>query len=362
VILTASGHSACKLRRDGAHLGHRLDDVGAGPLGDLEGQGRLTVDPGKARGIVERPSHGRDIPEGHDSSTPDEDRHFHDVLEVLDQAWHGQDDPSHPGLDCTRRDEAVVPGDLPDQFVEGDVVGLEDGRIDQDLHELDPPPADVDLEHPRQPLDRRLQVLGETVQGPFGHRAGEDRRDDGKERRVDLRHSQVAGVCGQLPSDPVNRIADIAQRLLGVTARGELERDAGRAFGGEALHPLEPRDRAELLLHRFDQQAFGVGRTDPVDPCRDVEKGEWNLGIGFFRDGDVGIGADGEDHGQRQGDDTAARECAVDERVHGAVSCTCGRTVSPSLTKPCPTVIRRTVSGRPVTHMPSISARTISIG
>ena len=47
--------------------------------------------------------------------------------------------------------------------------------------------------------------------------------------------------------------------IVDIAARGEFELHAGKALGRLGAHFLEPFDRGEFGLHRFEQQPFGIG-------------------------------------------------------------------------------------------------------
>ena len=233
--------------------------------------------------VFEGAPDGGHIAEGHDRVAAHLDRHRHHVLQVFDQARHLEHDPADTGFDGARRDQAVVALDLADQLVEGQVVGLEHGRVDQDFQKLEPlarryrPPA-------RPPDLRSLPASVSARSFRVRSGTGPDRMAVmiGKSAVLISVIVMSRASSGRSPCDAVGRLAHLVQRFLDVAAGGEFKLDAGEPFGCIGLHLSAARRSRRIRLPSARSAAAPASGADPVEPGGDIEQRQRNLRVGLL--------------------------------------------------------------------------------
>src|SRR5690606_1379829 len=238
----------------------RLDDVGAGALGDFEGQSRLAIDPGDVLGILEGRIQAPDVAEADDGVSRHLDRHVENVVQILEEARHLDGEAAAPRIHFAGRDHAVV---AAYRFQDGsgvEVVAFQRQWIDDQLDQLIPIAADLGLQHVGNALDLVLQVAGYLKQRPLGNGAAQSHHQDREEAEVDLVDAGFLGVGGKFRLGDVDLLAHVRQRLVDVIAGLELHEDHAAAKKGGRTHLLPAFDGGEFLFHRLDQQAFRVFR------------------------------------------------------------------------------------------------------
>src|SRR5207302_10778589 len=127
-------------------------------------------------------------------------------------------------------------------------------------------------------------------------------------------------------------------------------------------HLFEPLDRAEIVLHRLDEQPFAVFRADARIVNLDDDVGDRNVRIRFLRDLDEGNDACDDGDRKRRDDEAGVPDRPGDDVFHARAPVITGFTREPSLTNSWPTVMTVAPAGTPVTHMPSGPSDTIWIG
>lgn len=112
-----------------------------------------------------------------------------------------------------------------------------------------------------------------------------------------------------------------------------------------------------MAITRPPAMALAIGGADAVDPGWQADQRKRHLGAGLLGDRDIGDGADRQDHRKDDDQDTAARErvhsvCRVRDAALSMPEASAGRdvTCSRARTTPCPIVMVRAVSGRPLTR------------
>ena len=348
-----------------AHVGDGVDDVGADPLGNFEHDGGLAVHPRETGGVLEGAPRDADVSEGEHSIAARLDRHFEYVFRLLEEPGHLHREAPLPGVQCARGHELVVACDGAQQRARSLVEALQAPRVDEHFEHVFPVPGNVRLQHSGKPLQLVAQAPGEADQHPLGDVAVEGHHDDRKERHVDLVHRGLLGIAGELVLGDIHLFAHVIQGLVGIEARLELEHEGGLTLPRSGAQFLQALDVAQFLLHRPHQQALRVLGRDAVVRNQDVDDGNRDVGVRLLRDGHVGDGAGDEDQGQHQQHRPGPPHRGVDDAIQleapsSAISGT-AMTRCPARTKPCPTVMTRTGSGRPDTQTPLASARRISV-
>ncbi len=164
------------------------------------------------------------------------------------------------GVHGSRCDHAVRARHRLNDVAGIQVVALEDQRIDDDLDDLVAVAGDLRLQHAGDAFDLVLQVARQPEQGPLGHVARQGDHQDREQAQVDLVHRRLVGVLGQLGLGEIDLLAHVGERRVDVEARLELEHDVGAAQVGGRAHLFDAFDVAQLLLHRLDEEALGIGR------------------------------------------------------------------------------------------------------
>ena len=277
-----------------ANVGIVVDDVGADALDDLERHGRLAVDAGIGRGILEVAADIGDLAERHHALAVLLDRDRIDVLRRFDQARKLDVEACRPVVDEAGGNELVVLRQRVEQFLLGDVVGFELQEVEHHFKLLDARTLELCFANRGNRLDLVLKLTGEIVQRTLGNIARKGNDDRRLQGEIGLEDRRFVGFLGQVCLGQVHLVADIGQHLVLVGADLEFEHDAGMAFGGNAGDLLQPVKASKLGLHRLDQQSLRIFRRNAALADRHIVDRNIDVGIGFLGDRDVG--EDARDH------------------------------------------------------------------
>ncbi len=256
------------------HRADRLDgfdDVLAGPLGNLQGHGLPAVDAGEALRVLERTADVCDVAEPDHGVAVDLDRHRHDVGDVLEQARHLDREPPLAGVLGTGGHQQVAVVHDGGGFADGQAVALDLDRIDEDFDHLVAVADDLCFEDAGNPLDGVLKLVGQLDECPLGHVAGQDDQDHREQAEIDLVDGRLVGVGGKFRLGQVDPLADVVEGRIGVEAGLEFHHDAAAALVAGRAHFLDALDGPQFLLHRPDQQAFGVLGRDALVRDNDID-------------------------------------------------------------------------------------------
>ena len=135
-----------------------------------------------------------------------------------------------------------------DELLEGDVVGLERGGVDQHLQQvLAVAPPMSTSSTPGTASMASLASFASSIESALGQRARHDGGENRKEGRVDLGHDRDRWRRRAARTVAlVHRLAHVIERGVGVEARLELELQGGVALGGVRADLLEALQRLEL--------------------------------------------------------------------------------------------------------------------
>ena len=232
------------------YLRDGVDNVGADSLRDLQRYRRLTIDPGVTAGIFEGAPGETDIGKCHHPVAGGFDRKVEHVVNVFEKTRDFYREPAATRIERPGRYQLVVSGNKLEQGFGRLVVGFQTHRVDHHFQQVLAVAGDINLEDPRQTLELVANVAGFGNQGAFRYIAVKSHHNDRKERHIDLVHARFLGVGGQLGLGDVNFFAHIAQCLVGVESRLELEGDSAKPLGCLTAELLQAFNGAQLLLHR----------------------------------------------------------------------------------------------------------------
>ena len=95
----------------------------------------------------------------------------------------------------------------------------------------------------------------------------------------------IVGIFGQFGFGDIDPFADICQCLVDFNIGIEFKRHRCPVLIGLGTHFLDTFDRTQFLLHRAQQQPFGIFGRNTVMMHGDIKNRDLDVRIGFFRDG-----------------------------------------------------------------------------
>ena len=245
----------------GKHLRHRVDDIGFGALGDIDGNGIATVVAGEAGAVLESPPHGRHVRQGDDLVAGAADRQLQYVAGLLHHPRNLDREPAVAGIDAARGDQAIVALQGGNQFFAGYPVGIEGVRVDGDLQQFLALALQVRAQYRGDGLDIVAQMQGGLVDAAFaGLLPHQVDLDDGEVIDRDFLHDGLFRAAGQLRPGSIYRLAYVTQGGVHIHCHIDLHEDRRHALGGGAAEFNQALELAQLDLHGLHQQPLGILR------------------------------------------------------------------------------------------------------
>ena len=301
----------------GAHLRHRVHQIGAWALRHVERDGRVAVHPRIALAILEGAPDVGDVGQRHHRVAVGLHRQVEDVLGGLDDARHLHRHASGAGVEGAGGDQAVVAQHGVEELLGADLIGFEARRIDHHLEQFLAVALHLGVEHVRERLhvvaDFLRQVVDHALRRAFA--ADQIHLQNGIVGRRLFQDEGFLGGARKLRFGAVHRGAHVEQRLVEVVGGVELDDHPRRAFVGEGAHFVDAFDGAQLHFERLDEQPLGVFGGDAFVGHHHHEDRHFDVGIRF--DGDEQAGDDAAEHHHHHQQQRRARAAhrRVDEQV-----------------------------------------------
>ncbi len=233
-------------------------------------------------------------------------------------------------------DVEVVPAEGLADFGQGQVVGVEPVRIDDDVILLDRPAEGVDLADAGDRLEQRREdpVLGGPDFGQPGHLVRPGRPLPGQGVLVDLAHrgrDRSHGDLGPLGDAFAGLDQPLEDELAGeidVDPVLEDDGDDGEPGLGDRADLIEPGQAAHGRLDRVGDEALDLGRRHARDRGQHLDLDVGDVGEGVDGDAQDGPDAERDEESHADEDERAPAQGAFDDPVKRAhvrpPGCPCG--------------------------------------
>ena len=275
---------------DDFHLVHRVDQVGAGALLDLDGDGGAAVETGDRLGFLEGGADGGEVLRAHDGIGAGDDRQVGDVLDGLDQRGDLDRVAALGALKRAGGDEAVAGIDALDHLVELEPVGGELDGVDDDVDLLVAGALQCAFENAGDFLDAVAQFARGLGEDAFGQVAGQRDDEDREFGNVDLVDGRLVDALRQFAPRVGHLGADVLERVGEIVAGLKLDQHEAAALIGRGAHLLDAGQALHLHLDGAQQKPLRILRRDALIGKAHIDDRDRDVGLGLLRDRLVGQG------------------------------------------------------------------------